>query len=194
MPIFEKKGKRVMYAHVPKTGGSSITAMAENNGWNKLTKHTHTIQHATKRVYESWRYDVCFSVVRDPIDRARSLCQYKLIPLDDAYLWLSSLFNELNELICDKTEQELLRMEQNNEFNENHILAFPQTWFISDSCEWVLYGKEDVLLKKHLGTSKRDWVYKSPDIGYVLNDYTKQLVKEFYKADYEFINKEQLWL
>jgi len=82
MPLARIGGKILFFAHIPKTGGSSIEAYLSRKGsvalkfprrlgWSKSTaQHMHAEIH--RRLIPDGFYDHGFSVVRDPVARMAS--------------------------------------------------------------------------------------------------------------------------
>ncbi len=79
MPIYEHRGRRVLFVHIPKTGGTSIEAAFRRAGFDEsyrstsLTSYGCHPQHltATNLVEEfpGLQFDSVFTVVRDPVAR-----------------------------------------------------------------------------------------------------------------------------
>jgi hypothetical protein len=81
--IYQKGNKRVLFIHIPKTGGTSIRHLLHSEGWEKIedpqlpdhlrneiigdrsSKHQHKTLRDCWR--ESWDYE--FSMVRNPYER-----------------------------------------------------------------------------------------------------------------------------
>jgi len=85
MAVFtNKNGARVLFVHIPKTGGSSVKKYMRESGWTEAEiapksyeniRHGRGVQygHATWEVHEKWgHFDYRFTVVRDPVDRFKS--------------------------------------------------------------------------------------------------------------------------
>ena len=75
MPIYTKNGKRILFVHIPKTGGSSIEKYLRSHDWEESRRFGHGIKniHATWREYEKWgNFNYKFTVVRDPVERFKS--------------------------------------------------------------------------------------------------------------------------
>jgi hypothetical protein len=79
MPVYEGRGRRVLFVHVPKTGGTSIEAAFRRAGFDEsyrsksFTSHGCRPQHlrATDLLEEfpGLPFDYVFAVVRDPVAR-----------------------------------------------------------------------------------------------------------------------------
>ena len=86
MPLARINGKLIYFAHIPKTGGSSVEAYLEAKGKMALFhKHTLewsrcTVQHAERRIFHNLLgdgfCDAGFTVVRDP--KARLVSEYRM--------------------------------------------------------------------------------------------------------------------
>lgn len=88
MPVFLKDGRAVLFAHVPKTGGTSLERLFGKSGWTMhlrasrrsdpdtfdLIRCSPQHYHATLlgELLHLDRFDARFLVVRDPIARFRS--------------------------------------------------------------------------------------------------------------------------
>lgn len=88
MPIFRLETKSVLFAHIPKTAGSSIEDLFSELGWqtteldryegvlsaNHLRRCSPQHMHADllESIYRVEKFDFSFAVVRHPVDRALS--------------------------------------------------------------------------------------------------------------------------
>ena len=88
MPVFVKDDLRVLFVHVPKTGGSSIERTFVDSGWamhfhdavtgpgtiNRLRTCTPQHMHADllRQTFHVQDFDLVFHVVREPLARFRS--------------------------------------------------------------------------------------------------------------------------
>ncbi|WP_084101358.1 sulfotransferase family 2 domain-containing protein [Demequina sp. NBRC 110051] len=88
MPIFRRDGVSVLFAHIPKTGGSSIDDAFRAEGWsvdlhdgkggrgslNQLRRCSPQHQHGAllEATLHLDRFDAIFSFVRDPLQRLLS--------------------------------------------------------------------------------------------------------------------------
>jgi hypothetical protein len=201
MPIYSKNGDRVLHVHIPKTGGTSITKMAIDNGWH--VEHCHTnhegfprymkpfrgvtpLQHATKRVYRDWSFDYAFAVVRHPVERMKSnLVQYG-VGKDQAHDWLKERFNDHLQLIQFKTDDQLKDMELRKWPGLLGWHVFPQVDYVDCGVDWCKYGTTDAgTIKAYMGTSARPHLRKAPCDKYELEPRTIEMIEWFYKDDYE---------
>jgi len=87
MPLFTKHGKTILFIHVPKTGGSSVTLFFQRNGfaidwfrsaWFDAANRESSPQHRHREeIVAGLRKDAVaceysFAIVRDPLDRLLS--------------------------------------------------------------------------------------------------------------------------
>lgn len=87
MPTFKKDGRRLLFIHVPKAGGTSIERRLERAGWSMGFRATGATddhfglrrvspQHyhgaILREVLRLGRFDVIFMLVREPLARFRS--------------------------------------------------------------------------------------------------------------------------
>jgi hypothetical protein len=88
MPVFVKGDKRVLFVHVPKTGGKSVERLFMDSGWSMHLwsspkaergfyftlrcppQHLHAAQ--LRRLLKLRTFDLVLMVVRDPLARFRS--------------------------------------------------------------------------------------------------------------------------
>ncbi len=102
MSIYQKANKRVLFVHIPKTGGTSIRHLLHSEGWEKIedpqipdhlkneiigdrrSKHQHSALRDLWK--ESWDYE--FAMVRNPYERF--LSQVKHIAVERKRMGYSS--------------------------------------------------------------------------------------------------------
>ena len=82
MPVFERGSIRNLFIHIPKTGGSSLEKGLRDAGfrqsyWSReKTAYGCSPQHlhaeALQKTFDVSSFDLVFTVVRDPVDRAVS--------------------------------------------------------------------------------------------------------------------------
>lgn len=185
MPIFHHKTLgRVLFIHIPRTGGASIEQWIRNSGY-ELTKVDYSNpldnQHATRETYERWgSFDYKFTVVRHPLSRLISALGFRAIPTTQANAHARSI---LRKIRIDRVPGDW----------QPHLI--PQVDFIDNDVE--VFRFED---KTHLEQIKDKLAFTSEcphenhsksQIG--SNDLSPELraqVREIYSPDYEAFSYE----
>ena len=90
MPIFSKEGSRLLFVHVPKTAGSAIEDHFTELGWTvdyldrsnpshcdslnscRRVSPQHMHNQLLKETFDLSRFDLIFTVIRNPIERLKS--------------------------------------------------------------------------------------------------------------------------
>ncbi len=140
MPLFRNQDKIIYYAHIPKTGGSSVERALKDAGAKtalhfpkRLGYSNSTPQHMHAEIYENFVpaqfYDFAFTIVRHPIDRLLSEYKWRL-KLKQTKLDFNSWANT-----------GLKKYRDNNYLMDNHIR--PQYEFIGENVK--VYKFEDGL-------------------------------------------------
>lgn len=198
MPIFEQGNTKVLFIHIPKTGGSSIENMLKQqvtmtffsptppSGLKICPQHLQINDFKILFGCEKWSW--IFSVVRDPYDRIESEYHWKT----DAHFKKSG--NRLN--FSQWVINQLNAAKKNPFALDNHLR--PQTDFISSNVEIFKYedGLHEITseLEKYFdfpetlklptdNTSNRDEVHWSNE---ALN-----FVNDFYKNDFMQLNYKE---
>ncbi|MFP4043962.1 MAG: sulfotransferase family 2 domain-containing protein, partial [Rhodosalinus sp.] len=89
MPLLEAGGRRIFFAHIPKTGGSSVEAYMATKGQlsmmspgRPLPGEPVTAQHYHRDLYlpklAETRVDAWFAILRDPVQRLVSEYRFRL--------------------------------------------------------------------------------------------------------------------
>ncbi|MCP5003866.1 MAG: sulfotransferase family protein [Planctomycetes bacterium] len=197
MPVFRKNGKKVLFVHVPKAGGSSIEHFLQINGW-KMSFYDngtseYSVNHFTKcspqhmhgELLESnfnlARFDYIFMTVRDPLDRAFSEYRYR-----KKYLGVTADMEQWFSVSLDKYK--------NNQFiHDNHIR--PQSDFLlREASVFKLEGGFDRVIRDveqkleiKFTSTIIPRMMRSDDINDVSIAISKELMKtlkQFYSLDY----------
>lgn len=139
MPVFTKGDVNVLFIHIPKTAGSSVTALFRSRGWgityedrSSLTTpgdpnflRTVSPQHMHAQLIEGLfdlsRFDLVFSLTRHPIDRFRSEFTFRHPSLDLSKLTPETVENWWN--------QQMSNFKLNKSILDNHLR--PQVDFIT---------------------------------------------------------------
>lgn len=87
MPVYTIAGRRILFVHIPKTGGMAISAVLQQAGEMRFDRplrqgrHRFQPRHATAdtiaSLYDPAWFDMIFAVVRDPVARAVSEYRYQ---------------------------------------------------------------------------------------------------------------------
>lgn len=88
MPVYCRDEQRVLFVHVPKTGGSTVERMFRAAGWDEQLRETHKANPAVfplrrcspqhyqgallAELFDLSRFDLVFLITRDPVARFRS--------------------------------------------------------------------------------------------------------------------------
>ncbi len=151
MPLFSKKGRYVLFVHIPKTGGSYIEKAAQANGWRtdlllngfRITENSFlqvSPQHFHAGLYEQM-FDLCkeievFTVVRHPFNRLKSEYYWQRkqertdVPVDE---WVPRVLGECMENPC---------------IHDNHIR--PQIDFLPTRAKHRVFKLEEEGISKAL--------------------------------------------
>jgi len=132
MPVFFRDGVRVLYIHVPKTGGTAIEMFFENNGFGtayldrggnpgdlnptRRCSPQHMDAATLARVFRLAAFDHVFMTVRHPIDRILSEYRMRVFErrdLPDVNAWI---------------RQTLRRYDDDPWMMDNHIRPQAEFW------------------------------------------------------------------
>ena len=203
MPVFTKGNQRVLFIHVPKTAGSSVTKLFLQNGYERsyysessaepykgLCGPQHMDAELLKGEFDLSDFDYIFSVFRDPVDRHLSeftwapwgLCGQNLYSADAFEHWVPQIFEAYRR--------------ENYRF-DNHIR--PQNEFYVPGTEVYDYEEIGSLAGKlcaKLGMSNDDLPYerssRRDDVEYDMYAETFYLIEEFYDGDYQWLKDSTL--
>lgn len=95
MPVFSRDNQRILFVHIPKTGGSSIETYFASCGWGvdyidrsnpdlfespnfyRRVSPQHMHARLLSETFELSRFDLIFTILRDPLERFRSEFAYR---------------------------------------------------------------------------------------------------------------------
>jgi len=142
MPVMTKGDKKVLFLHIPKTGGTTVENVFYRNGWdvsltgyngdyvdhiesggNRSYSLTHLPVETLDKLLDGEKFDEIFTVVRHPVDRMVS--EYNFRIEDRARL------GEFDEWF----EWAIAQYEKDPWFNDNHMR--PQEDYINYLVNWV---------------------------------------------------------
>lgn len=205
MPVFMKDGKNVLFIHIPKAAGSTIESTFRKSGYfmgyhdhghkmpnsmNHLRRCSPQHMHAEmlERHFLIDKFDLIFTVVRNPYDRIRS--EYVM-----RYGYLSD--RKLMTPFSDWIVQTFEKYRQNPYIYDNHIR--PQTEFITRKCH-IFHMEEGIgnILQKlnrdfdlDLNLEKVEKRLDSSNSSFgnsnsiEIDDTTKRYISTFYIDDFD---------
>lgn len=191
IPIFEISGKRILFIHVPKTGGTSLSAALEKFGTitfdrgfrenKKKVSERHAHEALIHSNITNTRFDYVFMITRNPVDRIISEYRYqcrkpglhrsKVLGFG---LWL---------------DYSLYRTKKNRGYRDNHFR--PQSEFATLGCE--IFRLEDGLecaincINQKLGLSIElppERMNVSPEYDIKVKKLHIEKIHSFYASDY----------
>jgi hypothetical protein len=158
--IFERDGRRVLFIHIPKTGGTSIIDMLVRNGWEtaqEIPKASQSLRdefprlinskHQHEILRKSWnlKWDYEFALVRNPYSRAFSQAKHvaktmdTLQDIDPRYPKTYGFGLFMHKVITETIASQGISVD------DNHFR--PQVDFISKKTEWFrIEDQKDYLL------------------------------------------------
>ena len=94
MPIYKKNDKRILFVHIPRTGGKSIRAILQADGWAKEDIEKELISPSSSyehQPFSSWSklgdFDFIFTIVRNPYSRLESEARSKAVNRNSFFKW-----------------------------------------------------------------------------------------------------------
>ena len=210
MPIFIKKNKIVHFAHIPKTGGTTIEQYIISSGqakyafmdmqhvanpsrfsWNNSSPQ-HVDGNTLRRLFPVNFFTHFFTFVRDPVDRFISAY---LFQLKEPFSAIKN--DDINEFI----ENELVNGININGWCDNHFL--PQHMFLYPGGNYsaFLLGVEGMIEAKRYIDKLFEIRSKTTELPYFqkgdrhetetfrrsLSSVSLSRLKEIYKRDYELL-------
>lgn len=136
MPVYIKSNEKILFVHIPKTGGSSFEEVMKKRGWREYLKLNGlslsdiefmkvSPQHYHSEIFESLfnleKFNKIISIVRNPFDRFKS----------EFYWQHTQGFSSAGP--SEWTHQVFDEFKKNPYAYDNHIR--PQTDFLVKGCE-----------------------------------------------------------
>tara|TARA_B100000242_G_C42907092_1_gene420629 strand:- start:58 stop:660 length:603 start_codon:yes stop_codon:yes gene_type:complete len=196
MPIFSKQNKIILFIHIPKCGGSSISRIFQQNNWDVSFslqgKNISEIQYLKsspqhyhgeiiKNIFNISKFNKTFTIVRNPFNRLKS-----------EYYW--QLNNKISTNITpeDWLNNVIEKYSQNKYIFDNHIR--PQNEFILEQVN--IFKLEEGLKKVYEYIfDQRFFIFKEPKLkkseyNHLIDEQflkIKSKIEDFYADDYEFL-------
>lgn len=141
MPYIEHAGKRILFIHIPKTGGSSVEDWLSSiaplqlhnpipTNWLRVTPQ-HLRMTDIEAMFGDDYFDFSFSIVRDPYKRIESEFKMRTSRSTDV-IAKTDRFQPWLDRVLNRTETDPL-------FLDGHLI--PQWRFLNDNC--TIYRFED---------------------------------------------------
>jgi len=195
MPLYNKNNEQlVFHVHIPKTGGSSVTRMFEENGWVQDSRFGSIKNHQQHAMHNLWNQVLGdnipkFSVIREPIQRIISEMRgngkwYKTLinPWDPnkcvEYIFNKQLFRSDNHF------RKLIEFVDYNKIDEENlkIFRYEDNWTEQIKNEYGLEGDFPHIVGD---------LY-SPEMDFNLSEKTVKMIKDYYIEDYKLFYPEKL--
>lgn len=201
MPVFIREDKRVLFVHVPKTGGSSVERLFIASGWkaryldrkvgvgtaNWLRRCSPQHMHADmlNLLFRLDRFDLVFMTVRDPIARFRS--EYSMRHRDD--------LRTDSGLVDAWTDQAFAKYADNPFIHDNHLrpqsefrVAGAEVYKLEDGLDRAVadlrqrFGLElDEEIPHHMSRAKQSGI---PSEQVQISAETDKRLRDFYRDDF----------
>jgi len=196
MPYLEADDRRILFVHIPKTGGTSIEAWLESFGPLQLsaagvpealrTTPQHLTYHDIRTLFAEDYFDFAFAVVRNPFARLESEYRMHQQMRTNAGFAQPAPFNTWLDLMLRKVKSD-------RHVHDNHLR--PQWQFVSKKV--VVYKLEDGLQAILRDVAKRTGLAPPKEIPHKLKTDAQETpvhwdvretaaVQEFYDKDFEF--------
>ena len=197
MPVYSKKNKHILFIHIPKSGGSTLSKVLQNEDWdesfcirNKPLRNIkylncspqHFHNEIIKEIFNINKFEKIFTIVRNPFERLKSeyywQLKQKIISNISPQDWLNNILEEYKE---------------NKFIYDNHIR--PQNEFIFEKAKiFKLEEGMDKVFKFILGhniiTTNKEIKLKKSDYKILIeNEFLKlkTKIKDFYAEDYKML-------
>ena len=196
MPVFSKENKSILFVHIPKCGGSSISKIFQKNNWEESfsvrgkslseieylkSSPQHYHGEIIKNIFDISKFNKIFTIVRNPFNRLKS-----------EFYWQLNNKISTNKSPEDWFNNVLEKYNQNNYIYDNHIR--PQNEFILEKIH--IFKLEEGLKKVYEYIfDKRFLFIKEPKLKKMKYDQLiegqflkiKSKVEDFYSKDYELL-------
>lgn len=200
MPIYKKDNITFFFSHIPKTGGSSVAEIFNRHIFERKLfsgviepcslQHRHKTDQEVLDVLSNEKIDYMFTVVRHPVDRMIS--EYHMRRMDRDKTGPEDFHQFVDHVF---TQYKIFPY-----INDNHIR--PQCEFIHNGMDVFKFGDWENLMNKlnqyyNFGDFKFPHMNRSTELftssTYIKeekkwepSDKTMELIKQFYKNDFEY--------
>ena len=213
MPLLEANGRRLFFAHIPKTGGTSVEAYMATKGQVSMVSRGRplpgepvTAQHYHRDLYlpklTDTRVDAWFAILRDPVERLISEYRFRLrrsagLHALDPRIWFGrwpvKVDGRSRRLTFEEWVEAVLSACEVNPFvNDNHIR--PQSDFVCEDMTLFVFerGLQQVFewIDQQTGTRRSLGQFQakrgagpSPEV----SEYTRRRILAFYADDVKMI-------
>lgn len=202
MPVYRREGRAVLFIHVPKTGGTSVERLFKAGGWepsyldtkagagsmNSLRRCSPQHMHGAllQSLLRLHRFDLIFTVVRDPLARFRSEYAWRSRKLDDASARAEAVDKWLQKALASYRENPY---HLGNHLRPQHEFLVPGATVLrlEDGLAQGLKGLSDA---HDLGLEGEPARFKNSEAGPVksrdveVSAKTRSLLRRFYRRDF----------
>ena len=197
MPVYSKGSSRILFVHIPKTGGSSIGKYLRSHGWEESRRSGggNKGNHATWEEYEKWgNFDYRFAIVRDPVERFKSDILH-LSEDPNQQLKIYKYFGHAGDWTISDHEIEKFfdKMRKNPQWLGNHIR--PQSDFLNPNGTVRIFKYPESInevpfvlnaaFNVPLTTVSVDHLKRATKNKPSFTKTQEQIIKEYYKKDYK---------
>ena len=192
MPLARIADKILYFAHIPKTGGSSVETYLEQKGavalrfrrrmgWSKSTAQHMEARIHTRLVPDGF-FDASFAVLRDPVARMVSEYKYRHDRYDgqrDFPAWVRAAFDAYGRdgYVYDN------HIRPQAEFLRPGMVLFRLEAGMGEVCDWI-----DAITGTP-SASRDIWEKKSVAANIVVPDDLRDEIIAFYEADYATMDR-----
>lgn len=191
MPIFDINGRRLLFIHVPKAGGTSVTDFLGRHGtktfdakgpiYGKIFRPRHLHAEVLERIFVQGMFDHVFMVVRNPVDKLVSEYRYQRRKKNLHWQYLTTFETWLR--------YSLWRSKIDKSYRENHFrrqMEFScfgcKTFRVEDGFEELVSWLSKITGLQGIGDIGK--LNKSPSRNIYVNEKCLNLIHHRYSEDY----------
>ena len=199
MPLFTKGDRRILFVHVPKTGGTSVEAMFELAGWTRtlyeieprnleplVCSPQHWHAPILEAIVDQRAVEATFMVARDPLARFRSEYSFHV---RDPGLGRAECVDAWAETVFTMYEKDPFLLDNHLRPQAEFILPQASVYRLEAGLDLIAQDLEDNLHlglppgALHLYDSAVDGGLKSRDVE--ISDDLEALLRQVYAIDYQ---------